>query len=235
MGLRDRNKEEKLQRIERAGRALFAEHGFEATTTRAIAERAGIGVGTLFVYFPQKTDLMLHLYLGDMRRVEAEAFGSLDPQLGLVDGLMHLFESFYGYYARDPRLGRVFIKEAIFLEPGPRVQMAQETLGLVARLAGLVAAGKARGEVRRDVEELEAGYYFVGAYFFGLIAWLGEVTSLEQQLAMLRRSLTTIVAGLAPATGAATPPGPATGATLASPAATSAARARDQKRGGRRR
>ncbi len=38
-GLRGRNKADKLARIEKAGRALFARRGFDDTTTRAIAEK----------------------------------------------------------------------------------------------------------------------------------------------------------------------------------------------------
>jgi AcrR family transcriptional regulator len=41
-------------RILEAARALFADGGYEAATTRDIAAQAGIGVGTLFNYFPSK-------------------------------------------------------------------------------------------------------------------------------------------------------------------------------------
>jgi AcrR family transcriptional regulator len=42
------------ERILSAARRLFAANGFEAATTRDIAEGAEIGVGTLFNYFPTK-------------------------------------------------------------------------------------------------------------------------------------------------------------------------------------
>lgn len=41
-------------RILAAAQALFARHGFHATTTRDIASEAEIGAGTLFNYFPNK-------------------------------------------------------------------------------------------------------------------------------------------------------------------------------------
>ena len=46
------------ERILEASRQLFAENGFEAATTRDIAERAQIGVGTLFNYFPTKESII---------------------------------------------------------------------------------------------------------------------------------------------------------------------------------
>ena len=42
------------QRILEESQKLFAAQGFEAATTRDIARAAGIGVGTLFNYFPTK-------------------------------------------------------------------------------------------------------------------------------------------------------------------------------------
>ena len=49
------------EEIVQVSRELFAHKGFEATTTRDIAAAAGIGVGTLFNYFPTKESLALHM------------------------------------------------------------------------------------------------------------------------------------------------------------------------------
>lgn len=43
--------------IRAAARKLFLRHGFDATSTREIAERAKVAVGTLFNYFPSKEAL----------------------------------------------------------------------------------------------------------------------------------------------------------------------------------
>ena len=37
---------------------LFLQKGFDDTTTRAIALRAGVGLGTVFLYAPTKRDLL---------------------------------------------------------------------------------------------------------------------------------------------------------------------------------
>jgi hypothetical protein len=46
IGLRERNKSEKLQRIRNAARALFMKGGYDDTTMRDIARRAEVGFGT---------------------------------------------------------------------------------------------------------------------------------------------------------------------------------------------
>src|SRR5690606_13426713 len=60
-GRREQIKQEKLGRIVRAAATLFSERGFAATTTQAIAEEAGIGAGTLFLYVRSKHDLLVRV------------------------------------------------------------------------------------------------------------------------------------------------------------------------------
>lgn len=48
--------------IYKAALPLFDEYGFAGTTTAKIAKEAGIGAGTLFLYFETKDDLIIDLY-----------------------------------------------------------------------------------------------------------------------------------------------------------------------------
>src|SRR4051794_36358354 len=54
---RSRRKDARPAEIVEAALALFAERGFAATKLEAVAERAGIGKGTLYLYFPNKEEL----------------------------------------------------------------------------------------------------------------------------------------------------------------------------------
>lgn len=40
---------------------LFAQHGYDSTTTRMIAHQAGVAEGTLYIYFPSKRHILLAL------------------------------------------------------------------------------------------------------------------------------------------------------------------------------
>jgi AcrR family transcriptional regulator len=61
-GRRAQNKEATRRRIVAAALSLFQTKGFEATTTKAIARKAGIAEGTVFNYFPTKEDIALHFF-----------------------------------------------------------------------------------------------------------------------------------------------------------------------------
>lgn len=58
--LRNMLSERELQIME-AALEIFAEKGYQATSTREIAEKAGIAEGTIFRYFKTKKDLLLQL------------------------------------------------------------------------------------------------------------------------------------------------------------------------------
>lgn len=52
-------KQEKYDRIVKAGFGIFAERGIEAVQMAEVAEAAGVGRTTLFRYFPTKTELVV--------------------------------------------------------------------------------------------------------------------------------------------------------------------------------
>jgi AcrR family transcriptional regulator len=62
VGRRVRNKAAIEHRIVTSALALFQSKGFDATTTKAIARRAGIAEGTVFNYFRTKEDIALHFF-----------------------------------------------------------------------------------------------------------------------------------------------------------------------------
>jgi AcrR family transcriptional regulator len=61
-GRRERKKLDTRRRIFRAAIDLFLAKGFDATTVEEIAEKADVGKGTVFNYFPQKTSFLMAAY-----------------------------------------------------------------------------------------------------------------------------------------------------------------------------
>jgi AcrR family transcriptional regulator len=74
----------KQQAILTAARELFADQGYEETTIVHIARRAGVAVGTLYLYFRNKHDVLLDvcLYLNTeiMAAIQSPQWFSLPPQ-----------------------------------------------------------------------------------------------------------------------------------------------------------
>lgn len=199
-GLRERSRNDKRRRILAAGRALFSGHGFDATTTRAIAERAGIGTGTLFLYFPEKRDLLLQLFKDEIEPVHRAAVAALDPAMPLLEALVRVFRSLFDAYARDLRLSRVFLSELAFLDPARRGDLMRFTQEFLDALAGLVERARSHGEVRRGVDPRRAASALFRIYYAVLIQWAGGgLPSPDAAERELRDSLALLLDGIAAA------------------------------------
>src|ERR1700679_4332944 len=97
--MRERNKAERRRRVLEAARAVFLEHGYEDATTREIATRAGVAVGTVFVYARDKRDLLMTIVNDDLEAVTEASFANLDGTKQCLAVLNALFESCYHYWA----------------------------------------------------------------------------------------------------------------------------------------
>jgi AcrR family transcriptional regulator len=70
--------EQTRQQLYEAALALFGEQGYEATTMRQIADRAGVSSGLLYKYFEGKRDMVLTLY-DQLTAAYAERAATLPP------------------------------------------------------------------------------------------------------------------------------------------------------------
>ena len=99
--------------IIKAGFLCVADKGLAATTTRHIAKRAGVGVGSVYEYFDDKEAIynaMAEVFITDLSRMITEITPQLveeDPE-GMLKILMHSFKAFlqkddnlYLRYARE--------------------------------------------------------------------------------------------------------------------------------------
>ncbi len=107
--------------ILRTAKKLFHKQGFENTTTRSIASSAGVGIGTVFVHYPDKISLLGQVLREDIDQIMKTTFQSLDKQQGLIERLVHLSSGLLAYFSENQSLTREFIKHTTF-EEGPEAQ-----------------------------------------------------------------------------------------------------------------
>ena len=196
MSRRARRKEQTLRRIEEAGWRLFTTRGYEATSTREIADAADIAAGTLFNYFPEKRSLLIHLM---QRQIDEATHGAFDTITGssLEQQLTHVFDVLIQRYASERRLSRVFVKELLFTDGEQRAESAAWTFELVMRIAGLIRAAQRRGELDPAVDPMEAAQQLFSAHYFGLVTWLGgTIPSRAAHQEQVRASLRLLLRGL---------------------------------------
>lgn len=198
-GSRADKKQDKRERIKHAAWALFCEKGYEETTTRAVAERARVATGTLFLYARDKRDLLFLVMHDRLAQAVDEAFEALPRKSPLLDQWMHIFARIFAMYGEQPALGAAFVR----LLPGAEGPGADKvnalTFAFVHRLATLTHEAQERGEVAAEVPPLLAASNVFSLYFGALLAWLSGMASLEVALREhLRGALALQIRGLRP-------------------------------------
>jgi AcrR family transcriptional regulator len=145
-GRREAAKAEKRARIREAALALFREKGIDATTTRDVADRAGIAAGTLFLYVRDKDDLVHFVFRDEITRVVEQRFASIPARASIVTRLVHVFSGLLEFYASDRVVARRLLREILF-SSGGESESVTFTLEFIARIGSEIEAAVARREV----------------------------------------------------------------------------------------
>lgn len=97
----------KYQQILEAAIILFSDRGFESTSIQDIAETAGVGKGTVYLYFKSKEDLIKqvydHCYSMDIRACSR----GIEQQKNAVDKLCVRMDNIIEYLLSHPREARI--------------------------------------------------------------------------------------------------------------------------------
>lgn len=204
-GLRTRNKLEKLRRIKKAAQNLFVAKGFDDTTMREIAARAGVGLGTIFLYAKDKRDLLFLTINEPLENVTQEAENDIDPHASLIDNLLAIAKRHYRFFGQQPALSRLALREMIFYESGAQAAPFQKTRERLIRLFGhTIELAIANKEIAPQEPPLFAGWTVFCIFQVELRRWLAnDVLDLRAGLSELERALNMLIVGFGTSAGRA--------------------------------
>jgi AcrR family transcriptional regulator len=141
---------ESSRRLLTAAIDAFAENGYHATTTRDIANRAGMSPAALYVHYPSKASL-----LGRISRVGHEAALALVQQ-SIADGadplarLRTVMSRFVVWHAEHHRVARIVQYELGSLPAGDREVALRQRREIESLVVTQIMAGVAQGMMRVD-------------------------------------------------------------------------------------
>lgn len=133
-----------------AAAQLFAAEGYEAVTTNAVAARAGVSIGTVYQYFPNKDGLVLALlgeHLDDAAALITERLGAV-PWVQAADAVEALVRLAVEHNARNPQLTALLYQHA---ERSPELHAHLEALR--RRIADALAVPFDDSSTGSDVDE----------------------------------------------------------------------------------
>jgi AcrR family transcriptional regulator len=117
LGRRERNKQEKLDRIIAAASELFAEHGVEEVTTQQIADKADIGTGTLFLYAKTKGELLLMVQNTHYAEALERGRTAAEHVHEVLDAVMAIMQPIVECNRTQIANGRTYLREMAFGDP----------------------------------------------------------------------------------------------------------------------
>ncbi|MGW7680609.1 TetR/AcrR family transcriptional regulator [Kribbella sp. NPDC054772] len=117
VGRRERNKQEKLERITAAARDLFAERGVDEVTTQEIADKADIGAGTLFLYAKTKGELLLLVQNSTYAEALAQGKTAAEDIPDMLDAVMAIIRPVVECNRKQIDNGRTYLREIVFGDP----------------------------------------------------------------------------------------------------------------------
>ena len=175
VGLRERSKQERQDRIMMAARKLFAERGYDATTLRDVAELAGLGLGTLFNYISDKRDLIYLVFNQEVSMATDTSLAAPRPWQSFSEKILSMVEVYYRLFGSEPILSRILLSEVLQHTPGFHLAEYIGTRDRFIRGMGeLVARAQAAGEIgSTESAELIARHIFF-SYSAALRWWLAS-------------------------------------------------------------
>jgi len=183
-------------RILAAARELFREHGFDGTTLRAIAERAGMGASSIYRHVRSKEELLV----SELAVLQEEAWkrfrASDDRSARTADRVDRFLRIQHELLAAD----RDFTLIALRATTRPQARVARQVLALNDRTIGLLAEilqiGRMRGELARSLDVLEAARTLFHITQGARIPWVNGLVGDDACLDAIRRDVELLVQGI---------------------------------------
>jgi AcrR family transcriptional regulator len=200
LGQREKNKIDKLHRIKEAARELFLSKGFDDATTRAIASRAGVGIGTVFIYADNKRDLLFLVANDELEETTDKAEASIRDDASCLQNLLTVCRHHYEFFGRQPKLSRLMLREMTFYDSGRQADRFRATRERVIRLVSSIMQ---RALDRRSIQASEdagfIGWVAFCIYQVELRRWLTtKDIDIDDGMAALQRALKLLMQGLMP-------------------------------------
>ncbi len=183
-GSRQSQKQRTREGLLAAARRVLKRKGLARTTTREVAEEAGVASGTFFVHFPDVDALVEALLDDHVASALDEAIGSLRGRADLVGRLLHVSKALFDSYDAEPELAREAIAASLF-----RSRAGGPAEARLRQFQEWVAAQIAREPGLAPIDPGQAFAAFFWLYFGALVAGLRGQMTRREQLALLESAL----------------------------------------------
>jgi AcrR family transcriptional regulator len=164
---------ERRQRILDATLALASRGGYEAVQMRAVADRAGVALGTLYRYFPSKIHLLVSGLAREFERNQEKLDRISIPGDTPYERMMFVLGRITRTMQREPMLTEAMTRAFMFADPS-----AAAEVNTVARLMERMLTG-AMHEGEPTADEIAIARVIGDVWLSSLVAWVTRRASAD--------------------------------------------------------
>ncbi|WP_428003335.1 TetR/AcrR family transcriptional regulator [Acidovorax sp.] len=157
--------DDQREMILRHAAELFARRGYPATSMNEVADACGLSKPTLYHYFRDKYNLLVHIADGHVSRLQALVDEVQGKQLEPEARLRELIHRFVEEYAEAQHAHRVLTEDVRFLQP----EDSERILGKERAVVAVFAQALAQMRPDTDAAGLTKALTML---LFGMINWM---------------------------------------------------------------
>ena len=164
------------ERILEAALEVFSNKGFHQATTDEIAEKAGVGKGTLYRYFETKEKLFAQLVRLRTEELESRADSIIDSHDDVLTMISKYIRLYFEFFDCNQRLFRLIVQEQLDLGEHSPDEYFRRVMRAIPQLKRKVYEGTQQG-ILKDVD-FQTVFYGTMGFAHGVIQkWLARECS----------------------------------------------------------
>ncbi|UYP19641.1 TetR family transcriptional regulator [Rhodococcus sp. Z13] len=176
----------RYMRIIASARELAAEGGYDAVQMRAVADRSGVALGTVYRYFPSKNHLLVVALVLEFEAATERFTGGDIPGDGSAERIMNVLRAAVSRLAERPLLYDALVRAAMFADATSAPEL--DRLGQV--LTELFAKAADIEVVTEEV--LNAVRIVADVWMSSLVSWAAGRQSAEAMLDHMDTTVTLV-------------------------------------------
>ncbi|MDQ0339573.1 TetR/AcrR family fatty acid metabolism transcriptional regulator [Caldalkalibacillus uzonensis] len=139
---------DKRQKILDSAFAVFTKKGYQQTKVDEVAQLAGIGKGTVYLYFPSKEELLREMLKAMIKKNLSELKKRMSEEEHPLAKLKVMYATHASLLQENPSLAQLHIHDFAFVNEAFRAWLEQEKADFMAYIARIVEAGIKTEEFR---------------------------------------------------------------------------------------
>lgn len=144
-------KKDKYHRILEAAIKVFAKQGYFQSTVSKIAREAGVADGTIYLYFKNKDDILIHFFSYKTKQVFEGFREEVDKGGNALDKLRNLIRRHLEEFQKDIDMAIVYQAETHQSSRLAETQIREMSKMYLDIISEIVEHGQEEGYVRRDL------------------------------------------------------------------------------------